>query len=84
MLEQDWGPANFLRVVPRERVTHVSQIPSFYAALLGSSEHEAVDLLSIRVIMLAAAAYGHHARPDQGPAARRGDLLSYYGQTEAP
>ncbi|MFD1546768.1 class I adenylate-forming enzyme family protein [Nonomuraea guangzhouensis] len=84
VLEQDWGPANFLRVVPRERVTHVSQIPSFYAALLGSSEHEAVDLSSIRVIMLGgepltATMLGRikERLPEAG-------VYSYYGQTEAP
>ncbi|WP_084959067.1 class I adenylate-forming enzyme family protein [Thermoactinospora rubra] len=84
VLEQDWGPSNFLRVVPRERVTHVSQIPSFYAALLGSSEHEGVDLSSIRVIMLGGEPLTatmlsriKERLPDAG-------VYSYYGQTEAP
>ncbi|MEV0632891.1 class I adenylate-forming enzyme family protein [Nonomuraea wenchangensis] len=84
VLEQDWGPANFLRVVPRERVTHVSQIPSFYAALLGSPEHEDVDLSSIRVIMLG-------GEPLTAPMLDRikarlpeAGVYSYYGQTEAP
>ncbi|MCK2219541.1 acyl--CoA ligase [Actinomadura sp. ATCC 31491] len=84
VLEQDWGPANFLRVVPRERVTHVSQIPSFYAALLGSPEHEDVDLSSIQVIMLggepltAAMLDRIKARLPQA------GVYAYYGQTEAP
>ncbi|MEV0588266.1 class I adenylate-forming enzyme family protein [Nonomuraea sp. NPDC050310] len=84
VLEQDWGPANFLRVVPRERVTHVSQIPSFYAALLGTAEHEAADLSSLRVIMLGGEpltapmlARIKDRLPDAG-------VYSYYGQTEAP
>ncbi|NRQ39998.1 acyl--CoA ligase [Nonomuraea sp. NN258] len=84
VLEQNWGPANFLKVVPRERVTHVSQIPSFYAALLGSSEHEDVDLSSIRVIMLG-------GEPLTAPMLDRikarlpeAGVYSYYGQTEAP
>ncbi|GAA2901613.1 fatty-acid--CoA ligase FadD5 [Streptosporangium fragile] len=84
VLEQDWGPGNFLKVVPRERVTHVSQIPSFYAALLGSDEHEGVDLSSLRVIMLggeplpaALLARMKERLPDAG-------VYSYYGQTEAP
>ncbi|MEV7966359.1 class I adenylate-forming enzyme family protein [Sphaerisporangium sp. NPDC088356] len=84
VLEQDWGPANFLRVVPRERVTHVSQIPSFYAALLGSDDHAGADLSTLRVIMLGGEPLtaGLLARmkerlPDAG-------VYSYYGQTEAP
>ncbi|MBB2912334.1 acyl-CoA synthetase (AMP-forming)/AMP-acid ligase II [Streptosporangium becharense] len=84
VLEQDWGPANFLKVVPRERVTHVSQIPSFYAALLASGEHEGVDLSSLRVIMLGGEplpttllARMKERLPDAG-------VYSYYGQTEAP
>lgn len=84
VLEQDWGPANFLKVVPRERVTHVSQIPSFYAALLGASEHESVDLSPLSVIMLGgepltATMLGRikERLPEAG-------VYSYYGQTEAP
>jgi acyl-CoA synthetase (AMP-forming)/AMP-acid ligase II len=84
VLEQDWGPANFLRVVPRERVTHVSQIPSFYAALLGSDDHAGADLSSLRVIMLggepltaALLARIKERLPDAG-------VYSYFGQTEAP
>jgi acyl-CoA synthetase (AMP-forming)/AMP-acid ligase II len=84
VLEQDWGPANFLRVVPRERVTHVSQIPSFYSALLGSDDHAGVDLSSLRVIMLGGEPLSapllsriKERLPDAG-------VYSYYGQTEAP
>ncbi|NUW40598.1 class I adenylate-forming enzyme family protein [Nonomuraea rhodomycinica] len=84
VLEQDWGPQNFLRVVPRERVTHVSQIPSFYAALLGSAGHEGVDLSSVEVIMLGgepltATMLERIKRRLPGAA-----VYSYYGQTEAP
>ncbi|WP_370027375.1 class I adenylate-forming enzyme family protein [Planotetraspora sp. GP83] len=84
VLEQDWGPANFLRVVPRERVSHVSQIPSFYAALLASDDHASADLSSLRVIMLGGepltgSLLGRikERLPDAG-------VYSYYGQTEAP
>jgi fatty-acyl-CoA synthase/long-chain acyl-CoA synthetase len=84
VLEQDWGPANFLRVVPRERVTHVSQIPSFYAALLGTDDHAGADLSTLRVIMLGGEplsasllARVKERLPDAG-------VYSYYGQTEAP
>jgi acyl-CoA synthetase (AMP-forming)/AMP-acid ligase II len=84
VLEQDWGPSNFLKVVPRERVTHVSLIPSFFSALLGSDEHEDADLSSLRAIVLG----GEPLLPSlrerilkRMPAA---GIYSYYGQTEAP
>ncbi|MEV4893110.1 class I adenylate-forming enzyme family protein [Nonomuraea sp. NPDC055795] len=84
VLEQDWGPANFLKVVPREKVTHVSQIPSFYAALLGGDDHSGVDLSSLRVIMLG-------GEPLTAPMLQKikerlpeAGVYSYYGQTEAP
>jgi len=84
VLEQDWGPDNFLKVVPRERVTHVSQIPSFYAALLGSPGHEEVDLSSLRVIMLG----GEPLTPTMLERIKRrlpgAGVYAYYGQTEAP
>ncbi|GAA3667762.1 benzoate-CoA ligase family protein [Nonomuraea antimicrobica] len=84
VLEQDWGPANFLRVVPRERVTHVSQIPSFYAALLGSPEHEGVDLSSIRVILLGGEPLTATMLDRIRARLPGAGVFSYYGQTEAP
>ncbi|RVX37933.1 acyl-CoA synthetase (AMP-forming)/AMP-acid ligase II [Nonomuraea polychroma] len=84
VLEQDWGPANFLRVVPRERVTHVSQIPSFYAALLGSAEHEDVDLSSIQVIMLGGEPLTATMLDRIKARLPQAGVFSYYGQTEAP
>ncbi|TMR92522.1 class I adenylate-forming enzyme family protein [Nonomuraea basaltis] len=84
VLEQDWGPANFLRVVPRERVTHVSQIPSFYAALLGSPDHEGVDLSSIQVIMLGGEPLTATMLDRIKARLPQTGVFSYYGQTEAP
>lgn len=84
VLEQDWGPANFLRVVPRERVTHVSQIPSFYAALLGSPDHEGVDLSSIQVIMLGGEPLTATMLDRIKARLPQAGVFSYYGQTEAP
>ncbi|HEY3003426.1 MAG TPA: class I adenylate-forming enzyme family protein, partial [Kribbellaceae bacterium] len=51
-LENDFGPKNFLTVVPRERVTHISVIPSFWSQLLADDAHESVDLSSLRAILL--------------------------------
>ncbi|MFC5831078.1 class I adenylate-forming enzyme family protein [Nonomuraea insulae] len=84
VLEQDWGPANFLRVVPRERVTHLSQIPSFYSALLASSDHERVDLSSIRVIMLGGEPLTATMLDRIKARLPEAGVYSYYGQTEAP
>ncbi|MFC4013543.1 class I adenylate-forming enzyme family protein [Nonomuraea purpurea] len=84
VLEQDWGPANFLRVVPRERVTHLSQIPSFYSALLGSPDHEGVDLSSIQVIMLGGEPLTATMLDRIKARLPQAGVYSYYGQTEAP
>ncbi|WP_043631786.1 class I adenylate-forming enzyme family protein [Nonomuraea candida] len=84
VLEQDWGPANFLRVVPRERVTHLSQIPSFYSALLSSPEHEGVDLSSIRVIMLGGEPLTATMLDRIKARLPQAGVYAYYGQTEAP
>ncbi|MET7393985.1 class I adenylate-forming enzyme family protein [Dactylosporangium sp. NPDC005572] len=84
VLESDFGPAGFLATVPRERITHVSVIPSFFAQLLSTDAHEGVDLDSIRIIMLG-------AEPLPRPLLERirtrlpnALIYSYYGQTEAP
>ncbi|MDA2815154.1 class I adenylate-forming enzyme family protein [Nocardiopsis sp. RSe5-2] len=84
VLEQDWGPENFLRVVPREKVTHVSLIPGFFSALLADAEHEKADLSSLTTVVLG----GEPIAPallarikDRLPQAR---VYGYYGQTEAP
>ncbi|WP_017538964.1 class I adenylate-forming enzyme family protein [Nocardiopsis halophila] len=84
VLEQDWGPENFLRVVPRERVTHVSLIPGFFSALLADTGHEKADLSSLTTVVLG----GEPIAPallkrikDRLPQAR---VYGYYGQTEAP
>ncbi|SDL86398.1 class I adenylate-forming enzyme family protein [Nonomuraea jiangxiensis] len=84
VLEQDWGPANFLRVVPRERVTHVSQIPSFYSALLGSPDHEGVDLSSIEVIILGGEPLTATMLDRIKARLPQAGVFSFYGQTEAP
>ena len=84
VLENDWGPANFLKVVPRERVSHVSQIPSFYASLLSSDDHVGVDLSSLKVICLG----GEPVLPSLLEKIKQrlpqAGVYSYYGQTEAP
>lgn len=84
VLEQDWGPANFLNVVPRERVTHVSLIPSFFAALLGSDDHQAADLSSLSAIVLGGEPLLPSLRERVMKRLPGAGIFSYYGQTEAP
>ncbi|MFD0691382.1 class I adenylate-forming enzyme family protein [Actinomadura fibrosa] len=84
VLEQDWGPANFLKVVPREKVTHVSLIPSFFSALLGSDDHEDADLSSLRAIVLGGEPLLPGLRERIMKRMPDAAIYSYYGQTEAP
>ncbi|MCW2946540.1 MAG: AMP-dependent synthetase and ligase [Actinoallomurus sp.] len=84
VLEQDWGPANFLKVVPRERVTHVSLIPSFFSALLGSDDHTGADLSSLRAIVLGGEPLLPSLREKIMKRLPGTRIFSYYGQTEAP
>ncbi|MEU5878320.1 class I adenylate-forming enzyme family protein [Spirillospora sp. NPDC047279] len=84
VLEQDWGPSNFLRVVPREKVTHVSLIPSFFSALLGSDEHSGVDLSSLTSIVLGGEPLLPALRERIMERIPGAAIYSYYGQTEAP
>ncbi|TDD63520.1 class I adenylate-forming enzyme family protein [Actinomadura rubrisoli] len=84
VLEQDWGPANFLKVVPRERVTHVSLIPSFFSALLGSDDHQDADLSSLKAIVLGGEPLLPGLRERIAKRMPDAAIYSYYGQTEAP
>ncbi|GAA2575014.1 class I adenylate-forming enzyme family protein [Actinomadura fulvescens] len=84
VLEQDWGPSNFLKVVPREKVTHVSLIPSFFSALLGSDEHEDADLTSLKAIVLGGEPLLPALRERIMERVPGAAIYSYYGQTEAP
>lgn len=83
-LEDNFGPARFLEAVPRERITHISVTPSFFSELLSSTDHETVDLSTLRVAMLG----GEPLLPSlQAKITRRLPnlaLFGYYGQTEAP
>jgi fatty-acyl-CoA synthase len=70
--------------VPREKVTHVSLIPSFFSALLGSDEHKGVDLSSLKAIMLGGEALLPAVRERIVTRIPGAAIYSYYGQTEAP
>jgi fatty-acyl-CoA synthase len=83
-LEENFGPAQFLQAVPRERITHISVTPSFFSELLSTEAHADVDLSSLRVAMLG----GEPLLPSlQRRILERVPglgLHGYYGQTEAP
>ncbi len=75
-LENDFGPANFLTVAPRERVTHISVIASFWSQLLADDRHESVDLSSLRAILIGGEPLlPVAAGPDPRTGAGRPDLL---------
>lgn len=84
VLEEDWGPANFLTVVPRDRITHISVIPSFFTELLRNEEHADADLSSLQVVLLG----GEPVLPSVLARIKgrlpQAQVFSYYGQTEAP
>ncbi|MEO5877680.1 MAG: class I adenylate-forming enzyme family protein [Streptosporangiaceae bacterium] len=84
VLEQNWGPENFLNVVPREKVSHVSLIPSFFSALLGNDDHVDVDLSSLKVIILGGEPLLPAIRDKILARIPGAAIYSYYGQTEAP
>ncbi|WP_207844544.1 class I adenylate-forming enzyme family protein [Williamsia soli] len=84
VLEENFGPEQFLETVPREKITHISVTPSFFGELLSDDRHRGIDLTSLRVAMLGgepllpALQERIHERLPQL------DLYGYYGQTEAP
>lgn len=84
VLEESFGPDQFLDAVPRERISHISVTPSFFVELLSGQAHRDVDLSSLRVAMLG----GEPLLPSlqQRILERLPDLAlyGYYGQTEAP
>lgn len=84
VLESGYGPDQFLVAVPRERITHISVTPSFFAELLSNDAHREADLSSLRVAMLG----GEPLLPSlQERILERLPglgLFGYFGQTEAP
>ena len=51
-LEDDFGPRPFLEAVQREKISHVTMLPSQWADLLANHPHEDYDLGSLKVILL--------------------------------
>ena len=84
VLEDNFGPEQFLKTVPRERITHISVTPSFFVELLSAADHEAVDLSSLRVAMLGGEPLLASLQDRISQRLPNLELYGYYGQTEAP
>ncbi len=51
VIMQKFVPAEFLRTVERERITHTFMVPPQFAAILGAPELERTDLSSLKVML---------------------------------
>jgi fatty-acyl-CoA synthase len=83
-LEDDFGPHPFLEAVQRERISHVTMLPSQWADLLANHPHEQYDLSSLRVILLGAEPLGAALLAKIRKRLPDVRLYAFYGQTEAP
>ncbi|MFC9556451.1 class I adenylate-forming enzyme family protein [Rhodococcus sp. NPDC056960] len=84
VLEDDFGPVQFLETVPREGITHISVTPSFFAELLANSDHSAANLDSLRVALLGGEPLLSSLQERIAQRLPNLSLYGYYGQTEAP
>jgi fatty-acyl-CoA synthase len=83
-LEDDFGPRPFLEAVQRERISHVTMLPSQWADLLANHPHENYDLGSLKVILLGAEPIGSALLAKIRKRLPQVGLYAFYGQTEAP
>jgi acyl-coenzyme A synthetase/AMP-(fatty) acid ligase len=83
-LEDDFGPRRFLAAVQRERISHVTMLPSQWADLLANHPHEDFDLSSLKVILLGAEPIGSALLAKIRKRLPQVGLYAFYGQTESP
>jgi fatty-acyl-CoA synthase len=83
-LEDDFGPRPFLAAVQRERISHVTMLPSQWADLLANHPHDDFDLSSLKVILLGAEPIGSALLAKIRKRLPGVGLYAFYGQTEAP
>jgi len=83
-LEDDFGPLPFLEAVQRERISHVTMLPSQWADLLANHPHGNYDLDSLKVILLGAEPIGSSLLAKIRKRLPQVGLYAFYGQTEAP
>lgn len=83
-LEDDFGPRPFLEAVQREKISHVTMLPSQWADLLANHPHDQYDLSSLKVILLGAEPIGQALLAKIRKRLPDVELYAFYGQTEAP
>ena len=83
-LEDDFGPKPFLAAVQRERISHVTMLPSQWADLLANHPHDQFDLSSLKVILLGAEPLGRALLAKMRQRLPQVGLYAFYGQTEIP
>jgi fatty-acyl-CoA synthase len=83
-LEDDFGPRPFLAAVQREKISHVTMLPSQWADLLANHPHDDFDLSSLKVILLGAEPIGSALLAKIRTRLPGVGLYAFYGQTEAP
>lgn len=84
VLENDFNPKHFAKVAHDRGITHISVIPSFFAELFSTDEHEGADLSSVKVILLGGEPLLPSMRERILARFPGVALCSYYGQTEGP
>jgi acyl-CoA synthetase (AMP-forming)/AMP-acid ligase II len=83
-LEDDFGPRPFLAAVQREKISHVTMLPSQWADLLANHPHDDFDLSSLKVILLGAEPIGSALLAKIRKRLPQVGLYAFYGQTESP
>lgn len=84
VLEDDFGPAGFLRALGHSPISHMTVIPSFWIDLLAMEEAGTVDFSSLEAVLIGGEPLGSNllaAIKERAPGAR---IFAFYGQTEAP
>lgn len=84
VLAPAFGPAELLHLGQRQRVTHISVIPSFFTQLFSDEAHRDADLSSLEVIMLGAEPLLPSLLERIRARLPQAAVYSYYGATEAP
>jgi acyl-CoA synthetase (AMP-forming)/AMP-acid ligase II len=83
-LEDDFGPRPFLEAVQREKISHVTMLPSQWADLLANHPHQDYDLDSLKVILLGAEPIGSALLAKIRARLPGVGVYAFYGQTESP
>lgn len=83
-LEDDLGPAKLLDAVQRERISHITMIPSQWGDILSNHPHQDFDLSSLKVILLGGEPISPNIFSRLMERLPGLSLYSFYGQSEGP